>query len=414
MAVTRRSLWDVLGIENTSDPVAIRRAYARRLKVTNPEDDPEGFKELREAYEVALLHAHHARWAEAQGETGPEESVTDPVADATEHEPETYGPDSREDEQKPPVRRITAEEIARGVMDVQTGAVPSLTGSPLGVHERAASADTPSELDRLANSHREACGALARLVETPGAERRAIEAALDDLLKSPAMDSIDLHHRTEYWLASLILNGDDRGAALIDPAIRYFGWDSPRLGVTHQAGYAVLVRREELANLQQYARPGSPHARAFRSLRCKPRGLDLVLTRITPNLPDRVDHLLRKIRREKPVLERYLDAEAVAWWDHHLSATRVGPLTFWCAAVLAFVLNGFVPHGALAEFLPEALQLPVFLLLWAISFVGLGAGLVGLVLLRLYGLSWPRAWWRRRWAGRAPVWVRLGWAPAAL
>ncbi|MGK5065668.1 hypothetical protein [Janthinobacterium sp. LB3P112] len=54
----QRSLWDILGTEPTGDDRAFKRAYAKRLKMTRPEDDPAAFQELREAYEYALRHAH--------------------------------------------------------------------------------------------------------------------------------------------------------------------------------------------------------------------------------------------------------------------------------------------------------------------------------------------------------------------
>ena len=54
----QRSLWEILGTEPTGDERALKRAYAKRLKVTRPEDDPAAFQELREAYEYALRHAH--------------------------------------------------------------------------------------------------------------------------------------------------------------------------------------------------------------------------------------------------------------------------------------------------------------------------------------------------------------------
>lgn len=46
-------IWFVLGIEQTKDLERIRDAYREKLMRVNPEDDPEGFKELREAFEEA-------------------------------------------------------------------------------------------------------------------------------------------------------------------------------------------------------------------------------------------------------------------------------------------------------------------------------------------------------------------------
>ena len=46
--------WRVLGIKPTKDKMAIKEAYMEKLSYINPEDDEEGFKELRQAYETLL------------------------------------------------------------------------------------------------------------------------------------------------------------------------------------------------------------------------------------------------------------------------------------------------------------------------------------------------------------------------
>ncbi|HDR1022111.1 TPA: hypothetical protein QB352_001372 [Pasteurella multocida] len=51
------SCWVLLGIEPTYDEREIRRAYAKKLKITRPDDDPEAYQRLREAFDDALMMA---------------------------------------------------------------------------------------------------------------------------------------------------------------------------------------------------------------------------------------------------------------------------------------------------------------------------------------------------------------------
>jgi len=52
-----KSIWDVLGIAPTDDVSAIKKAYSLKLRVHHPEDDPEGYQRLREAYDQAVKSA---------------------------------------------------------------------------------------------------------------------------------------------------------------------------------------------------------------------------------------------------------------------------------------------------------------------------------------------------------------------
>ena len=60
----------ILGIEPTQDKEAIKQAYHKLLPSFNPEDDPDGFRRLREAYEQALKHREDEPADEDNSETG--------------------------------------------------------------------------------------------------------------------------------------------------------------------------------------------------------------------------------------------------------------------------------------------------------------------------------------------------------
>lgn len=63
-------VWEILGLAPTADARAIKRAYAALLKKVHPEDDPEGFQRLREAYGEALELAKTLQTEASTGAAG--------------------------------------------------------------------------------------------------------------------------------------------------------------------------------------------------------------------------------------------------------------------------------------------------------------------------------------------------------
>ena len=77
-----KEMFLILGIPETKDEEAIRQAYREKLSAFNPEDDPEGFKRLRQAYEAALSCA---------GQSGETEEDDSPVGLWIRRAEEIYG-----------------------------------------------------------------------------------------------------------------------------------------------------------------------------------------------------------------------------------------------------------------------------------------------------------------------------------
>ncbi|SHO57095.1 J domain-containing protein [Vibrio quintilis] len=50
------NFWEILELEPTSDKKIIKKAYRTKLRQFHPEEDPEGFQRVREAYEAAISH----------------------------------------------------------------------------------------------------------------------------------------------------------------------------------------------------------------------------------------------------------------------------------------------------------------------------------------------------------------------
>lgn len=190
-----RSIWATLGIPQTRDRDVVRRAYAARLRETNPEDDPQGFIELRAAYDAAMARArapepaYTAPPAEALDEAPPPRDEPVPEADEPDDEPDPVEPPDAEFAEL----RARADRLAASLDDTRWGADPA---------------------------------ALAALIAAPAFERIAVRADVEE------------------WLARLIASNVPRSDPLVRPAIAALGWAATAR--SDPAVDAVLQRAAEL------------------------------------------------------------------------------------------------------------------------------------------------------------------------
>ena len=116
--------WRVLGIEATDDPRAVKRAYARRLKLIDQEKQAPAFEELRAAYERAREVAEWRQRVAAPSDAPEHSLAEDPVAE----DPVAEDPATGDSASGDPLTENTAAENAAAA-DVGGGHPTASTGA---------------------------------------------------------------------------------------------------------------------------------------------------------------------------------------------------------------------------------------------------------------------------------------------
>lgn len=107
-----KDCWQVLGLEYGVDKKAIKSAYAKRLKKTRPDENPDGFKALHDAYQSALRIAS-SEYYQQDMEGTDTETTPKPMWD---DENLSFNPDylatDQTDEKKQPLAAPEREEVS--------------------------------------------------------------------------------------------------------------------------------------------------------------------------------------------------------------------------------------------------------------------------------------------------------------
>lgn len=272
-------IWAELGVAPGSDRDAIRRAYAGKLRQTNPEDDPVGFQRLRQAYELAL------------------KSITRPISHLVDS------------------RRADAMICSNDVR------------ASVGTQAEGSAIDTVSTQEEIVRLRRELDQLAAEFVnhlDSEQPERLAqAESILQRLLASPALDDLSVRLSVEHVISHQIAASVPRSDRLIARTAERFDWNGTHYRESSPAVAAVVRRSAELAFVAAVAKATHPLHKGWKALALAGasswrRRLDAA----RPGTRDQVDKLLSRIKI-MPGLSLDLDQRAITWWTNHICGPRI-------------------------------------------------------------------------------------------
>ena len=246
-----RWMWEELGIAPTDDAVAIKRAYAKRLKTTRPDDDAAAYQQLREAYDAALGWARVQRErASASAEDVPPVVVLDeaavPVAMQAGPSAEAFAEDG-----------ISWSASDDGF----SAAPPDASPAPPDATAPEDSDDAPTE---FASPE-----AIARGVY--GYWREHGDEALVALWPRVRydLDALPLTMRADAsnWMATLVLDCEELPAGFVLPLAAYFGWREDFRAAAALGGERAHALHERLHALGLRGKPDDALLRRFHDVR---------------------------------------------------------------------------------------------------------------------------------------------------
>lgn len=268
------NVWTELGIEPTDDIRIIKRAYAQHLKKIRPEEDPDAFSRLRDAYETALAHASATDLAPVLTDAYPANESSRKGA-ATFTSPASWKADWGQQRACP-----TAWSV--GLL------VPDLLSAVLAVSE---------------------------------AERgQRISQALAD----PRLDSLDARAALVDMLIENLSRDFERWEPIMPACFVAFGWQVEDAPTHRDSPSARLISRYRL---RQWCRSvqasGGLRSQALRWLREPPD--EAVVPKLSRSRKNRnaVSSLLDQVVAvEWEILLTELNLDAVRWWTHRIHQQR--------------------------------------------------------------------------------------------
>lgn len=339
-----------LGLPADADERAVKRAYARELKRCRPEDDPEGFQELNQAYRCALRQARAQMPETAERD---EEAI---VADCA----------------------VADSAIAEAGSPATPGPVPVLDpiGARIAFVAPAAVAATATAPDFAA----------VRFLDDLREQARALPASeLQRWLQAQeALYALELKQAMRAPVAHAVAGADPPWPSeTVDVVLAFFALD--------QFDEEDARMNESLAQVHARAAASEHFRRTLQMLQSqRVKSTDRLLTReligprrlprrvwiaLVPLLAPRLAATLDALERIDPHQARMqLDSESVAFWRRETDLRRVSPLRMGIVALRLAALGQLAvvsapaAAGAIGEQVAQALAIAFLVwLCWSIG-----------------------------------------------
>ncbi|GAB3383803.1 J domain-containing protein [Lysobacter fragariae] len=316
-----------LGVPGDADETTIKRAYARLLKQHRPDEDPQGFQRLHEAYTQCLAWARHR--ASFEDDFDEYEDGEAEAEAGTGARPMSSG------------HLPAPDDNAAGPKQF-----PGDAGEPRDAHEQAHSTtgdDPPDRVERelmqLANAHSAPASATPFVIDTFVDEllqrvREPAPRALSDWLHGhEALYSLQLKQTLREPVAQALAQARPLpGAKQIHVAMEFFGLE----GVTRADGHVAYVvqqlfqRIEDAAAFDRIvAHYQSPQVKPvdrmlLRELTTRRNWFRFLLILLCPLLPTRTRSLLLALEEQgRDATEERLNHQAANFWRRAADADRL-------------------------------------------------------------------------------------------
>ncbi|MGE8363000.1 hypothetical protein [Pseudomonas sp.] len=292
--------WELFGLDADTDTRSVKRRYAQLLKQYRPDEDPEGFQRLREAYEYALAWVDREVQVEVEapelmleGEAAPYAVTPQPF----DHDPAGFAPLT------PAQPRADEYAWVRALPDTCASLDDALAQAREAQQEQALQLEllrrcqlpgdraletlhwamerlnwlSPWQADYLPLA---STNALAeRLLDSmlwhwrlqlEAGEERAILDALESVLAQEWLQPFDRRNRVQHAMLALLEESDGWSLGFFDRLCQLFGWDEARGQIPcdgerwerlclHSDGLAL---RGDLSRFLLEERPEHPQSRA--------------------------------------------------------------------------------------------------------------------------------------------------------